>query len=163
MRKFFAFSLLFLGILSCKQTDGSPVESREDEALANLALPERIPANAKARVILNDWTEYQELTVSLDKLEGLDNNEELHLLLDELIEKEMQLADSAYPEAFDQPQVRSRQKVFKTYLLKVKAALEYRQPTLPPSVEMMEAFNDLTAQFNVIVNNALDTELILDE
>jgi hypothetical protein len=84
-------------------------------------------------------------------------------VLDDLVEKQKALEDSEYPPAFDLPQVRSRQRVMKTFILKTRAAVEYRVDATDPAVEMIEAYNAMRNQFNVIVNNTFDTKLILDE
>ncbi|HZJ20127.1 MAG TPA: hypothetical protein VFD35_07215, partial [Pricia sp.] len=64
---------------------------------------------------------------------------------------------------FDKPQVKSRQKVFKTYILKVKGDIFYRIDPQESVVEMIKAYNAFRNQFNVVVNNTLDTDLILEE
>ncbi len=53
--------------------------------------------------------------------------------------------------------------MFKTYLLKTKGDLEYRQNPQQSLTEMIEAFNDLRNQFNVTVNNTLPDELRSNE
>ena len=53
--------------------------------------------------------------------------------------------------------------MFKTYVLKVKATLEYRKDPLEPTIEMVNAFNSLRNQFNVMVNYNFDSKMILDE
>ena len=68
-----------------------------------------------------------------------------------------------YPNSFDIPQIKGRQKVFKTYVLKTKGDLEYRQNPKESLVEMITAFNDLRNQFNVVVNNTLPDELRANE
>ena len=113
--------------------------------------------------ILETWPEFNELDVAFDALYSVENNEELILLIDQLIEKQNALTSSTYPEAFDIPQVKSRQKVLKTYILKVKATLEYRKDPIEPTIEMVTAFNGMRNQFNVVVNSTLDTKMILDE
>ena len=126
-------------------------------------LPQRSPINPRANAILKDWTAFQELETSFDGLYRVENNEDLILVVEEMVKRQNDLEDSDYPEAFDIPQVKSRQKVFKTYLLKLKAASEYRTEVMPPASEMLEAYNDFREQFNIIVNNTLDLNLILDE
>ena len=119
--------------------------------------------NSGAKAILETWAEFNDLDIAFDGLYAVENNEELILLIDEFIEKQNALAVSNYPETFDIPQVKSRQKVFKTYVLKVKATLEYRQDPLEPTIEMVNAFNSLRNQFNVMVNYNFDSKMILDE
>ena len=127
------------------------------------ALPERAVINSRAREIVSSWPEFLSLEKSLDGFFRVENNEELSLLLDELIDKEKAVAESDYPELFATPQIYSRQKVFKTYLLKTKATIIYRTDPRPPAEEMIRAYNDLCTQFNTLVNNQLDKELLNEE
>ena len=126
-------------------------------------LPKRIAINARAATILKDWTAFQELETSIDALYRVENNEDLILAVEEIINRQNELEASEYPEPFDIPQVKSRQKVFKTFLLKLKAASEYRTEVIPPAKEMLEAYNAFREQFNIVVNNTLDLDLLLDE
>ena len=126
-------------------------------------LPKRSTINSRANAILKDWPAFQELETSFDALYRVENNEDLILVVEEMVKRQNDLEDSEYPEAFDIPQVKSRQKVFKTFLLKLKAASEYRTEVMPPAREMLDAYNAFREQFNIIVNNTLDLNLILDE
>ncbi len=119
--------------------------------------------NAKAALILSDWSEYNALDTSFDALYTVENREDLILIVEDLIEKQKLLEASKYPEMFDKPRIKSRLKVFKTFFLKIKGNLEYRLDTEEPVLETINAYNALRNQFNVTVNNTLDTKLILDE
>ena len=126
-------------------------------------LPQRSTVNPRATEILKDWAAFQEMETSFDALYRVANNEDLILVVEDMILKQNELEASEYPEAFDTPQVKSRQKVFKTFLLKLKAAVEYRNDVIPPAKEMIAAYNAYREQFNVTVNNTLDLNEILDE
>lgn len=119
--------------------------------------------NAKAQDILKEWVEYSAFETSFDALYNVANRDDLSLTIEDLIEKQNILEASEYPATFDKPQVKSRQKVFKTYLLKVKGDIFYRTNPQESVVEMIEAYNAFRNQFNVVVNNTLDTDLILEE
>ncbi|MBT8179739.1 MAG: hypothetical protein HKP60_11530 [Eudoraea sp.] len=126
-------------------------------------LPQRSTLNSRAKEMLKDWPAFQELEKSFEALYRVENNEDLILVVEEMIKRQNDLEDSEYPEAFDIPHVKSRQKVFKTYLLKLKAASEYRTEVVSPAIEMLEAYNAFLEQFNIVVNDTLDLNLILDE
>ena len=70
---------------------------------------------------------------------------------------------SVYPAEFDIPQIKGRQKVLKTYILKTKGDLEYRLDPENSLKETIQAFNALREQFNVVVNNTLPEDLIKNE
>lgn len=164
MRKLFVFGLTFLLLFSCGNTQGTEQSINPDELEFDVQkLPKKSVLNSGAKAILETWAEFNDLDIAFDGLYAVENNEELILLIDEFIEKQNALAVSNYPETFDIPQVKSRQKVFKTYVLKVKATLEYRKDPLEPTIEMVNAFNSLRNQFNVMVNYNFDSKMILDE
>lgn len=159
--------LLFLTILffvSCNDGQNQQADTPDISAAYDFSqLPKKVPTNAKANAILKDWEAYGIFEASVDAVYKAENREDLLLTIDNIIEKQKELETSDYPETFDQPQVKSRQKVFKTYILKVKASLEDRTDVLPPTKEMIQAYNAYRNQFNVAVNTALDINLILDD
>lgn len=164
MRKLFVFGLTFLLLFSCGNTQGTEQSINPDVLEFDVQkLPKKSVLNSGAKAILETWAEFNDLDIAFDGLYAVENNEELILLIDEFIEKQNALVVSNYPETFDIPQVKSRQKVFKTYVLKVKATLEYRKDPLEPTIEMVNAFNSLRNQFNVMVNYNFDSKMILDE
>ena len=162
MAKFFCL-FLFIGLVfGCKQPqEGGNIVAVSNQELVVDSLPKRVAMNSKALVILKDWPEFNAIESGFDALYKAQNREELILIMDDFVEKQKNMAASEYPEQFDKPQIKSRQKVLKTYILKTKAALEYRTNLKEPTIEMIEAYNALRRQFNVTVNNTLDTDLIL--
>jgi hypothetical protein len=164
MVKFCYIALCLLLCIQCREAapDTAGEDSQELD-LTQAELPTKDQPAPAVRELLSGWKEYQDLASSLDGIYRVGNREELRLLLEEILEKEKALGESEYPELFDRPQVFSRQKVFKTYLLKTKASIEYRTDPLPAARDMIAAFNALGRQFNVLVNSQLDTTLISDE
>ncbi len=159
-------SIFFLLLLSvaCQESAGVNVDKKKEQQYLQVEeIPQRVVLNAKASEILKDWIEFNALNTGFDALFTVENEEDLALVLDDLVEKQKSLEDSEYPLTFDLPQVRSRQKVMKTFILKTRAAVEYRVDATEPAVEMMEAYNAMRNQFNVIVNNTFDAKLLLDE
>nr|WP_299214562.1 hypothetical protein [uncultured Allomuricauda sp.] len=126
-------------------------------------MPKKLTINPKATVIVEEWPEFKKLSSSVDVLYRAKNNEDLILAIDDLIEKEKLLEKGTYPEAFDKFQIKSRQRVFKTYMLKVKSSVLDNRDATQPTIEMLEAYNAFRKQFNVLVNSQLDTKLILNE
>lgn len=125
--------------------------------------PKKSAINTKAMTIINNWPEFLTMEASFDALYKVENEEDLKLVIENLIENQKLLEASKYPEEFGLPQIKSRQKVFKTYVLKTKGNLEYSQEVQEVVLEMIAAYNALRNQFNVIVNNTLDTQLILED
>jgi len=125
-------------------------------------MPEKLPLSPESAPIVEAWKEFSALGGSMDVLYKATNNEDLALAVDDLIEKEKELSAGNYPPNFDLQQVKSRQLVLRTYLYRLKASIEENQPTTQPTVEMLQAYNALRKQLNLLVKNQLDTQLILD-
>jgi hypothetical protein len=164
MRKIMSIFFLLLLSVACNESVRGKEDTKKEEQFFQItALPQRVILNAKASDISKNWIEFNDFNAGFDALFTVENEEDLAFVLDDLVERQKLLEDSEYPPAFDLPQVRSRQKVIKTFILKTRAAVEYRVDATEPAVEMMEAYNALRNQFNVVVNNTLDTQLLLDE
>lgn len=164
MRKVFVFLTVLAVLLSCKKDQKQNEIGDNVEQEFNMEKwPKKTMANGKASEILEEWTEYVDFETSFDRLFTMENSEDLALLLEDLIEKQKNLAESEYPTEFDKPHIKSRQVVLKTFILKTKGSLEYRLDLQQPVIEMIESFNALSNQFNVIVNNTFDAKLILEE
>jgi len=164
MSKIIFFLIMVTLVASCKDaaTETATVhESRWEEVMDSL--PGKSRVDAKAQTILNDWLEYNALENSFDKIYTSEYIEDFELVVDELVENQKKMEVGVYPVAFDIPQIKGRQKIFKTYILKTKGDLEYRQNPKESILEMITAFNDLRNQFNVGVNNTLPDELRANE
>jgi len=150
--------------VSCKEkTQEVAVDDTSVYELSTEKWPNKLSVNSKVRAILGEWPEYNAMDISFDAIYNTGNIEDLRLTLENIIEEQKLLEDSEYPNEFDKPQIKSRQKVFKTYVLKVKGDLIYRLDPEVSVYEMINAYNALRKQFNVMLNNTLDTKLILDE
>lgn len=164
MTRIILLAILCIVFASCKDKKQDLV-SNDTSAyeLSTEKWPDKLDVDSKAQDILKDWAEYNAFETSFDALYNVANRDDLSLTIEDLIEKQNTLEVSKYPEEFDKPQVKSRQKVFKTYILKVKGDIFYRIDPQESVVEMIKAYNAFRNQFNVVVNNTLDTDLILEE
>ncbi len=160
---FFICALVFL-FCSCNEgKKGKEIVEKQSIAFDVKKIPSKLIAGAEAVAVLKDWTEYNAFVTSYDALYKVKDEEGLSLVIEDLIEKQKLLKDSAYPEMFNVPQIKSRQKVFKTYVLKVKGCLEYKIETITATIEMVKAYNSLTKQFSVILKSKVDIDLLLEE
>lgn len=164
MPKMFVFLVVLIMLSSCRDAVSETAKVQESgwEIVAD-SLPKKSRVDPKAQAILDIWKEFTLLERSFDKMYTTEFREDFVLIIEELIENQKKLEAAEYPEAFNIPQIKGRQKVFKTYVLKTKGNLEYRQNPKQSIVEMIEAFNDLRNQFNVEVNNTLPEELRTNE
>ncbi len=165
MLKFRVIVLLFLTLMACKDDKQDLTGSQQTDSgtFDHQKMPARIEINTKASAILDQWEAFGNFSRSFDILYRARNNEDLILALDDLLEKEKLLAASEHPEIFNRSQIKSRQKVVRTFLLKARAQALERRDATEPIVEMFEAYNAYRNQFNLLVNNPLDSKLILDE
>ncbi len=164
MHKLIFVGVLFLILVSCKEKvqEGNQEDAIVQE-LPTKKWPRKLSVDPKASTILREWPEYNAMDISFDAIYNISNKEDLSLTIENIIEEQKLLEDSEYPIEFDNPQIKSRQKVFKTYVLKVKGDLIYRLNPQESVLEMINAYNTLRKQFNVIVNNTFDSKLLLDE
>ncbi|MBG47646.1 MAG: hypothetical protein CML05_05080 [Pseudozobellia sp.] len=163
MKRMFFFAFVAFSLFSCKNENNNEETSSASSYELNVeSWPKKLVINQTALDILQDWTAYQAFETAFDALYKVENKEDLALTIDDLIEKQKELVASEYPEKFDIPQIKSRQKVFRTYILKIKGDLYYYQNPEESIMQMFEAYNAFRNQFNVVVNNTLDTNLILE-
>lgn len=164
MSKMFVFLFVASLVMACKDASIASADSQEVAWTLDAAtLPKKSTVNAKAATILGGWNEFTTFETSFDRLYTSEYAEDLILVTEDLIEKQKELEASPYPLEFDIPQIKGRQKVLKTYILKIKGDLEYRVNPEASLKEMIGAFNALRDQFNVVVNNTLPQDLILNE
>lgn len=164
MQKLSCLLVILMLFSGCRKDVDTTEDVQVEQQFFNYQkMPKNLAINAIATDTLEKWPEFKALSSSFDVLYQAKNDEDLILAIDDLIEKEKLLAKGKYPQLFDKFQIKSRQRVLKTYLIKVKATILNNGDTTEPTKEMLEAYNAFRNQFNVIVNNPLDKKLILDE
>ncbi|TNF74008.1 MAG: hypothetical protein EP302_03310 [Bacteroidetes bacterium] len=164
MSKISVFLIVFLVFSGCNSRVEETSETSESVTGTDVQeFPEVARIDAGAREILDAWAEYRSLEDRMAVLREAENEEEMKLLLEELNQICTQLEESTFPVTFEQPSVQSRLKVIRTYLGKLEAALYYRLDHDEPLRELMESYNALREQFNVIVRNTLSPDLFEDE
>ncbi len=164
MGKIVFYSLFLLALFSCKN-DKNQAQRLDDSKfqIATENWPPKTKPNDKTSDVLKDWPEFRLLTTGFDALYNVGNTEDLSLVLDDLIEKQKVLAETDYPEPFNKPQIKSRQKVFHTYILKTKGDLIYRIDTQESILQLITSYNLLLTQMNLITEDTLDLKMLLEE
>lgn len=164
MKKFYVLILLVLGFISCGEKKVEAVKVDTSKALVDLKkLPQKVEPSFEATEILKDWTEYNALNTAIKKVYSVETEEDLVVVLEDLIEKQKLLESSTYPELFNRPDIKSRQKVFKTYVLKIKSNLEYDINPRTAFIEMINAYNAFNNQFSIVISSNLDPEILFNE
>ena len=164
MRSVFILGALFFAFFSCN-TKEKEVSSTQGQIvkIETKKWPKKLTVASKAATILSEWPEFNAFDSSFDPIYDVEGKEDLILIIEDLIEKQKLLAKSKYPEEFNLPQVKSRQKIALTYLLKTKGDLEYHINAEESVIEFINAYNAMRNQFTVLLNNTLNNKLILDE
>lgn len=164
MVKIFICSIFLAALISCNGNKQQVVsEDTSAFEITTEGWPKKATPNAKTAELLKDWEAFNALQIGLDAIYNIGNTEDLSLVLEDLIEKQKVLGESDYPEAFDKPQIKSRQKVFHTFILKTKGDLIYRIDVQKSVKEMIEAHNVMLNQMNAITSNTLDLKTLLEE
>ncbi|MFD0796161.1 hypothetical protein ACFQZJ_01715 [Maribacter chungangensis] len=159
----YLFTLLVVSV-SCKDINVALDDGQETEwEIAASQLPTKIALNGKSKSIVADWAAFNTFDASFDRMYDATYREDLVLIIEDLVENQKALESSTYPVEFDIPQVKGRQKVLKTFILKTKGDLEYRQDPKVSITEMIAAYNSFRNQLNVEVNNTLPEDLILNK
>lgn len=155
---------LFIVVLSCKENNIA-VEAEQDSNWESVAseLPRKIALNPKSKALVDDWAAFKSFDTSFDRIYTATYIEDLVLIVEDLVENQKALEGSEYPTEFDIPQIKGRQNVLKTFILKAKGDLEYRQDPKVSIEEMIAAYNGFRNQFNVQVNNTLPEELMAND
>lgn len=161
MAKTILLGFLLLLITACKQENDAAIENDSNYAISTENWPKKIGVSQRSSAILNSWAEFKAYDEAIDGLYTVENTEDLSLVIEDLIEKHKLVKEANYPTEFDKPQIKSRQKVVHTFVLKTKGNLEYRLDAEEPVIALLNAYNAMRNQFNVISGNTLDINTLL--
>ena len=164
MQKLALLGIAILLLMSCGDSGKTVVENiQKDSTYEYGKMPKKVEIDQEAGIYLNDWEAFNEFNRSIDVLYQATTDEDLALAIEDLVAKEKLLAESKYPEHFDISQIKSRQLVMRTFMLKAKGDLDGSRNPTDSMVQLFEANNALRNQFNIIMNNTLKLDFILDE
>ncbi|MEM8927153.1 MAG: hypothetical protein AAGC45_03030 [Bacteroidota bacterium] len=164
MVKYAFWLIVLVWVSSCKDTSAEAVDpAQEPDAFSIQDYPKLIEMDPEVFTVVSSWPEFMAMENSFDVLKRASNTEDLKLAVDDLIEREKALGEGDYPEAFDKLQIKSRQQLLRTFLYKVRGNLLDNRDISEGMEELINAYNSLKNQLNVIGGNTLDAELILNE
>ncbi|SFW76797.1 hypothetical protein SAMN02927921_04160 [Sinomicrobium oceani] len=165
MRRIF-LTLVICTVISCRGDKKSEqkTDSEVPEEELHVSLPEVMRFTGERAEEVGQWKAY----VALDSIMKAFREEEggdVVLQLDDLLEKQKALESSDFPPKFDNPSVRSRLAVVKTYLMQTR--LEAPDPVpeaylVKQKVKILRAFNDFERQLEVMMKGSV-TEQFLNE
>jgi hypothetical protein len=155
--RFFVLILALILCFSCRQTESEiPVEetvvSDDVETNADVpSLPKLIKLNRDAKEAVASWGPFNGVFSKMSTLNEVYAKETLELKLEELETACKDMESAPFPELFDQASVRSRAKVFRTFIQKSRADLYYRNDFYPSLRQVIRAYNAFLKQINLIV------------
>ncbi len=163
MKKLVVLFLIIGAFLSCGEKKMKEVRAEDSMNLANLKkLPKKADPSQDALFVLKDWTEYNAMNSAINAIYSAESKDDLTVVVEDLLEKLQLLETSTYPDVFNRPDIKSRQQVFKTYLLKIKSKMAYDSSPNEAIVEMVKAYNAYTNQFSMVMGNTIDTDLLFN-
>lgn len=158
---------LMLGLLllmACRQGEAPPAAEAPPEAgKDSLQLPQPRALSAQAQAAAEGWAAFNTLQQRVEAVYRTQSKEDMELLLEDLVAACKELETSEFPEPFDKPSVRSREKVFRTFLQKTQADLHYRVDLQESLVQALEAYNALREQLNRVAVGDLDPSIFTHE
>jgi hypothetical protein len=162
MRTTLCFVLLCIGLASfssCKKQkqNDSEQEVKKDTVLNYTNLPALQSLDQGALALVNGWSEYQDWERSFGIMERATTNEDLLLAIEDLIAKQDTLDLSKAPTAYDVLPIQARQKVIRTHLLQLKAALQDETQTDSSMAALYRARNSWRKQMNILLKSPLDS------
>jgi len=163
MRKYLCILLGLMLLFGCR--DQKKVEDTKENGFGTFSFqdyPKEVEMDTLVLPIVKGWPEYMAMENSFAVLKRATNLEDVKLAIDDLIEKEEALSEGDYPTEFDKLQIKGRQRVFRTFLLKVKANLVDSRDIHEGMEQMVIAYNAFKNQFNILSNKTLNAKLILD-
>ena len=163
MRNFFLLGILCLAVC-CKPQEAETNPGPMTEVAVNeLDLQQPLELLPQTREVLQTWKPFMDFDMSFRQLYQAENREDLILVVDDLIEKHQEVANSEPPEKFRVSQVKSRMLVVLTNLYLVKEDIEYGKPVEEELRAVVEAYNALRAQMNTQMTNTLDIKSLEDD
>ena len=126
-------------------------------------LPKVTTLNTNASAIAKQWTAYQNYISSFDVMFNASTNEDLVLAIDNLLVAQDSLAKKDFPPDFNLTNVKSRLKVSKNFILKIKGDLENRKDASASIKQLIVAHNAMQNQLNLVVSNPVNLDSIFNE
>lgn len=162
MRATLCIFLLLIGLASfsaCKEKKQTAVEKevKKDSVLNYTNLPDLQALDKEALALVNGWAEYQDWERSFGIMERATTKEDLLLAIEDLIAKQDTLDLSKAPAAYDVLPIQARQKVLRTHLLQLKAALQDETQTDSSMAALYRARNSWRKQMNILLKSPLDS------
>ncbi|MGS2738903.1 hypothetical protein [Sinomicrobium sp. M5D2P17] len=163
-RQFFWVFAVFM-VVSCKKEKKENKDAgQEEKTELHISLPELRAFEGEKSEEINEWPQYVELNKAIRQFRE-EKGGDVVLQLDDLLKKEKELSDGDFPDKFDNPSVRSRLSVVKTYLLQTRMEAPDPVPEeylMKQKLKILEAFNDFDRQLSVMMRGSITDEFLTE-
>ncbi|NER12969.1 hypothetical protein GWK08_05930 [Leptobacterium flavescens] len=161
MNKMYSCLMVLLLMVACTKEvkNDTPEEVTEEVQEFNGQLPTLAKVPSKLKTELDKWAAFKAFETEISRLPQTEADQ-LTFLLDELINKEKELADSDFPPKFDLPAVKSRLMVVKTFVLQTKAVVEEKGDINMQYAKMITAYNSLVKQLSEAMEENIVEEFL---
>lgn len=161
IRNIIIFSILCIHI-SCKKDKGEAnkngIETQDEVTLSKL--PEIKKLSAKVKSKTDAWIEFKELEAGIQRLYG--SGDDL-TEAEALVNLEITLSNSVFPEKFNIPPVLTRVLVLKTFLEQLEAGARDNSSVLELQdykIRVIESYNSLLIQFEEALKRSVAEEFL---
>ena len=162
--KYLGLICCFIGLVSCGTKQEKTTENAAPPAALNYTdVSEFTTFSASVDSVLLHWPSFKALDERVAAIKEVVSLPDLKLLVNELLEKEEMITKEGYPTSFNEASIKSRQRLVKTYLLKIKSAIELGQDPKPTVEEFIVAFNALKDHMNLIKSPTMNLETLKDD
>jgi hypothetical protein len=163
MKNLLFFSSLLLFFACGKKQEIDTVNKSAVSVLNYTDLPSFIPLTASADSVLLAWPNFKAFEERIKALPLVVSVPDLKMLVQELIEKDQIILNEVYPEALNFPEIKSRQRVITTFLLKTRAEILLSQDPKLATQELVQSFNALRDQINLLTSPKLNLNTFEDD
>lgn len=149
-------------LVSCKE-ETNKTEAKNETAVEEKkqeTLPQIIALSGEPEETTVNWTAFADFDSELRRL--YEKEIDLMILLTELERKEVELENSQFPEKLDNPAIKSRMLVVRTYLGRAKAAIQENNPELmhKEKIAILKAYNALRIQITDVFKKNIAEEFL---
>lgn len=121
-----------------------------------------IDLTSKADSLVGAWPEFMAYEAGLDIASRATTTQDLKLALEQLSDQEFKLENSIFPASFNVPQIKSRLRVLRTFILQTEGAIAKNDSLQEPINKLLKADNQLRRQLNITLKIEENEKVVLE-
>ncbi|THD69682.1 hypothetical protein E7Z59_04980 [Robertkochia marina] len=161
--KLFFFMAIGLVLFACGQeqsTESTSEDSAQETSYTYVPLDPILKLDAQVEDSLKEWKSYWELQREMERFRGVKSGD-LSYINEDLLRIQSELIHDSIPEKVQNPAVKSRALVFRTFAMKLKDQLEQRAPSAEVDTTRVKLFESYNA-FRFHIADALREKVYED-